>query len=145
MGKNTAKKKAAKKNAEQTARRELARAQLKFHVAQEKQVQARARGKGEVERARLKAARWLAKAAQGVERCSEEVASAEARLRELVRDGSHRTSTHDRGDSITSLSTRPSPNGDVRLLDAFENDREEDSRDAESIVSDGSGEPLWQG
>jgi hypothetical protein len=69
-----------KKDAERKAKRKLAKAQLELHIAQEKLVQARARGKQEVEQARLRAARWSTKAAQEVERSAESVARAEARL-----------------------------------------------------------------
>lgn len=69
-----------KKDAEQKAKRKLAKAQLDLHIAQEKLVQARARGKQEVEQARLRAARWSAKAAQDVEQAAEKVAQAESRL-----------------------------------------------------------------
>jgi len=69
-----------KKGGERKAKRKLAKAQLEMHIAQEKLVQARARGKQEVEQARLRAARWTTKAAQQVERSAEAVARAEARL-----------------------------------------------------------------
>jgi hypothetical protein len=73
-------KKVGKKNRERKAKRRLAKAQLEFHIAQEKLVQARARGKQEVEQARLRAARWSTRAAQQVERAAESVSRAEERL-----------------------------------------------------------------
>lgn len=74
-----------KKGGERKAKRKLAKAQLELHIAQEKLVQARARGKQEVEQARLRAARWSTKAAQQVERSADAVTRAEMRLHALQR------------------------------------------------------------
>ncbi|GAC1463814.1 MAG: hypothetical protein PVSMB7_06020 [Chloroflexota bacterium] len=77
-------KKVAKKDPEEKARRKLAQAEMKLHVAQDRHVQARAKGKQEVEQARLRAAKWLAKTAEEVERRSEQVARAESRLLSII-------------------------------------------------------------
>jgi hypothetical protein len=66
------------------ARRKLARAQLKLHVAEEEQLQVRAKGKQEVEGARLRAARWQAKAAERVEKRAASVTRSEARLQSML-------------------------------------------------------------
>lgn len=66
------------------ARRKVARAQLKLHVAQEEAAQARESGKQEIEQARLRAAKMLAKAAERVERRSQKLVSAEERLRSVI-------------------------------------------------------------
>jgi hypothetical protein len=66
------------------ARRKLARAQLRFNAAQERHAEARIRGKQEIERARLRAAKWQSKAAERVERRAEGVARAEAHLLSLT-------------------------------------------------------------
>jgi hypothetical protein len=71
------------KNPVEKARRKLGRAQLAFNAAQERHAEARVRGKQEVERARLRAAKWQAKAAERVELRAEKVARAEARLLSL--------------------------------------------------------------
>jgi|SRR5579875_1497229 len=73
-------KKSEKKNSEELARRRLIKAQLKLEVAQGKQSQARERGQQEIDRARHKAAEWLAKATDRVQRRAREVAAAEAAL-----------------------------------------------------------------
>lgn len=75
MGKRSGKKDRADK-----ARRDLAKAQLDLHTAQEKRVQAITRGEHEVEQARQRAARWLAKATERVERRAGAMARAEARF-----------------------------------------------------------------
>jgi hypothetical protein len=62
----------------------LAKAQLRFQVAEEKHAQARERGKQEIEKARLKQAKWLARATQRLERRAEAVARAEGRLLSLT-------------------------------------------------------------
>jgi hypothetical protein len=66
------------------ARRKLARAQLRFNAAQERHAEARIHGKQEIERARLRAAKWQAKAAERVERRAERVARSEAKLLSLT-------------------------------------------------------------
>lgn len=76
-------KKGGKSNQREEARRVLAKAQLRLEVAQEKHAQERVRGQQEVEAARLRAAKWLAKAAQRVDRRAQEVARAESQLTEL--------------------------------------------------------------
>jgi hypothetical protein len=83
-------KQSGKQDPEDEARRKLAKAQLKLHVAEEEHAQTRERGKQEVEKARLRAGKRLAKAAQRVERRAQAVARAEARLLSLSgaeRDG----------------------------------------------------------
>ena len=80
-----------RKGGEKKAKRKLAKAQLDLHIAQEKLVQARARGKQEVEQARLRAARWSTRAAQEVERSAEAVVRAEARLTQIQRNKQDRS------------------------------------------------------
>lgn len=67
------------------ARRKFARAQLRLHVAEDEQGQVRARGKQEVEAARLRAAEWQAKAAERVEKRTAALLRAEAKLQKLLR------------------------------------------------------------
>src|SRR5690242_20722293 len=62
------------------ARRKLDKSQRAFHSAEEKHAQARARGRQEIEKARLRAARWQAKASELLERRAAAVARAEERL-----------------------------------------------------------------
>lgn len=69
-----------RKGREEKARRDLAKAQLLLHSAQEKRAQAITRGERAVERARQRAARWLEKATERVERRAGATARAEARL-----------------------------------------------------------------
>src|SRR5437588_6751157 len=78
--------KKAEKDPLEKARRKLAQAQLKLHVAEDKHMQARARGKQEVEQARLRASEWLTAAAERVERRREQVSRAEERLLGLIND-----------------------------------------------------------
>lgn len=68
------------KDPEEKARRQLAKVQLKLQVAVEKQSQVRAKGHQEIEKARLRAAQWEAKAIQRVQRRVEAVARAEQQL-----------------------------------------------------------------
>jgi hypothetical protein len=71
-------KKSDKREAEDKARRKLAKAQLQMQIAQEKRRQAMTRGEHEVEQARLRAAKWLEKATWRVEQSAALVARAEA-------------------------------------------------------------------
>lgn len=71
-------KKTDKRDAEDRARRKLAKAQLQMQIAQEKRRQAMTRGEHEIEQARLRAAKWLDKATRQVEHSAAAVAKAEA-------------------------------------------------------------------
>jgi hypothetical protein len=70
--------------AEDKARRKLVKAQRLLDAADEEYVQARERGRQEVEKARLRAAKWRAKASSRREKWAQRVAKAEARLLELT-------------------------------------------------------------
>jgi hypothetical protein len=61
-------------------RSKLAKAQLKLRAAEAKHAQAMERGKQEVERARLRAAEWEAKARERVQRRANAVVRLEARM-----------------------------------------------------------------
>lgn len=89
-----------KKDGERKAKRKLAKAQLDLHIAQEKLVQARARGKQEIERARLRAARWSAKAAQEVERAAETVSRAETRVLGIQRSAAQAEALEERAQIV---------------------------------------------
>jgi hypothetical protein len=80
MAKQPGKKRVGKRDPEERARRKLAKAQLDLQVAEEKHMQARARGKQEIEKARLRAQRWQAKASQRVEARAGVLTKAEDRL-----------------------------------------------------------------
>lgn len=69
-----------KKAREDRARRRLARAQLDLHAAQEKRAQAITRAESEVEQAKQRGNKWIAKATERVERRAGALARAEARL-----------------------------------------------------------------
>jgi hypothetical protein len=73
-------KRSGKRDREDKARRRLVKAQLELHVAQEKRAQAITRSEHEVERARQRGNKWVAKATERVERRAGEMAQAEARL-----------------------------------------------------------------
>jgi hypothetical protein len=79
-------KQAKPKDPIELARKKLADAQLALSVAENKHAQAREQGKQEVEKARLRAARWLAKTSAKVEKRSAGVIRAEARLIALTVD-----------------------------------------------------------
>ena len=73
-------KQAAKKDPVERARRKLAKAKLKWDVADEKLAQARVEGKQEVEKARLREAQLLAKATERLQRRAIQLADAEKEL-----------------------------------------------------------------
>ena len=74
-----------KKDATEKARRKLTKAQMELSVAEEEHAQARVRGKQEIEKARLRAAKWLTKTGKRVDRRAAGVAKAEDRLAGLLR------------------------------------------------------------
>src|SRR5438105_2659315 len=73
-------KRARKEDPQERARRKLARAQLRLEMARDKHAQEGVRAEQEIERARLRAARWVARSATRVERRTQAVAQAEADL-----------------------------------------------------------------
>ena len=77
-------KQSSKKDPEKKVLHKLSKARLALEVAQEKYAQSRVRGKQEIEKARLRAARWQIKASERVQRRAEGVARLEARLIELT-------------------------------------------------------------
>ena len=94
------------------ARRRLAKAQLKLHVAQEEHAQAREQGKQEIEQARLRAARWLAKSSEQVEKRAQKVADFEARLLALT-DSKVSQSQDDAPDGLALMPPSPEAVADV--------------------------------
>src|SRR5438309_4734564 len=75
MGKHS-----GKKDREDKARRRLVKAQLDLHTAQEKRAHAIARAEHELERAKQRGNKWVAKATERVERRAGAMARAEANL-----------------------------------------------------------------
>jgi hypothetical protein len=73
-------KQSGKKDRVEKAQRRLAKAQIELHAAQEKRAQAITRGEHEIEEARQRAAAWVARATERVEKRAGAVARAEARL-----------------------------------------------------------------
>ncbi|MGI8824976.1 MAG: hypothetical protein ACR2JC_04890 [Chloroflexota bacterium] len=90
-------KKADKKDPEEKARRKLADAQLKLHVAEDRHMQAREEGKQEIEQARMRAARRLTKAGEEVEKRREQVSRAEGRLIVLTGETQSSDAPHTEG------------------------------------------------
>lgn len=140
-----------KKDAQQKAKRQLARAKLKLQIAEEKHIQARARGKQEVEEARLRAARWVAKAAQAVEQRADAMARAEVRWQE-VRGGKGQTETP----APSSTGPVPADGGGVSPEAAAETlERVESEQTAvetpggivlpDGVDPDGAADVIWQG
>jgi hypothetical protein len=77
-------KQGAKKDPVEQARRKLAKAKLKWNVADERLAQARVEGRQEVEKARLREAQLLAKATERLQRRSIALAEAEKELLSLT-------------------------------------------------------------
>ena len=76
-------KKARKEDPQERARRRLSQAQLKLEAAHDKHAQVGVRAEQELERARLRGAKWVARSAERVERRTQTVAKAEADLAAL--------------------------------------------------------------
>lgn len=107
-------------NPEEQARRDVTKSRLKLEAAQEKFAQERVRGQQEVERARLRAAKWLAKASQRVERRAEDLAEAEARALSL---------------GVSDETTVSSPEATVERLDELEQAHAEQATTDNGLVA----------
>lgn len=107
-----------KNDPEVRAQRKLAKAQLKLHVAEEKHAQIREKGRQEVEKARLRAARWLAKSAKRVEERTAAVIRAEQRLESTAASDSQDTHVDDELAFDAPLAEQPQPPPPVQQSDS---------------------------
>jgi hypothetical protein len=141
MAKQSGKKRVDKKDPEERARRKLAKAQLALQVAEEKHMQSRARGKQEVEKARLRAQRWHAKASQRVEALAALLTKAEDRLLSFTapkveRPASNSGSKRGTEGSVAEVS---SPEAAAQVLEQAE--ARKDADESSVIVPEGSVSP----
>lgn len=137
-------KKTDKRDAEDKARRKLAKAQLQMQVAQEKRRQAMTRGEHEIEQARLRAAKWLEKATRRVEQSAAAVAKAEASVAQAE---TGRTSTDAPPSPAAAANAlqqevRPAHERPDESLNAAETVEVLQATDQSSVESDSSGNNL---
>lgn len=138
MAKQPGKRRVDKRDPEERARRKLAKAQLDLQVAEEKHMQARARGKQEIEKARLRAQRWQAKASQRVEARAGVLTKAEDRLLSFTAPKVEKPSTNSgsRKGSEASVAEVSSPEAAAQVLEQAENKRDADENSG-LIVQEG--------
>jgi hypothetical protein len=109
----------SKRDPVEKARRRLTKAQMELSVAEEEYVQARVRGKQEVEQARLRAAKWLTKTGKRVDRRAAGVVKAEDRLASLT-GGEREASPVSRGQEANTDPPQPALRSrEQRALDAL--------------------------
>jgi hypothetical protein len=137
-------KKTDKRDAEDRARRKLAKAQLQMQIAQEKRRQAMTRGEHEIEQARLRAAKWLEKATRRVEQSAAAVAKAEAGVAQAETGGTAATmpSSPVAAVDVLQQEVRPAHERPDQSLNATETVEVLQATDQSSVEGDSSGNSL---